>query len=114
MKMSPLLKRGRLQLYDGYSELQTGLTAFSDSFQSLTGAIEGAKQGYAGIEASMKSYIEGHPEAAGDPNIQTVLGIASKGQEQLTELSQQLQDLSPKYKGAMESFKQANTSLSTS
>ena len=61
----------------------------------------------------MKSYIEGHPEAAADPNIQTVLGIASKGQEQLTELSQQLQDLSPKYNGAMESFKQANTSLST-
>ena len=107
------LETGTAQLYDGYSELQTGLNAFSDSFQSLTGAIEGAKQGYAGIEASMKSYIEGHPEAAGDPNIQTVLGIASKGQEQLTELSQQLQDLSPKYKGAMESFKQANTSLST-
>ena len=61
----------------------------------------------------MKSYIEGHPEAKGDQNIQTVLGIAGKSQEQLTELSQQLQDLSPKYNGAMESFKQANTSLST-
>ena len=58
------LETGTAQLYDGYSELQTGLNAFSDSFRSLTGAIEGAKQGYAGIEASMKSYIEGHPEAA--------------------------------------------------
>ena len=76
------LETGTSQLYVGYSELQTGLNAFSDSFQDLAGAIEGVKQGYAGIEASMKSYIEGHPESADDPNIQTVLGIASKGQEQ--------------------------------
>ena len=99
------------QLHSSYSALQTGLSSFSGNFQSLAQAIEGASQGYAVIETSMRSYLEGHPEAKSDQNIQTALGVAVSGQEKLASLSSQLNALLPKYQETMGLFEQANGSL---
>lgn len=99
------------QLYKGYSELETGLGSFGNSFSTISQAIDGAKQGYAQIEQVLKAYMEDNPEAANESRIQTAFGTAVEGQKQLTNLSQELKKITPKYQTAMKSFKEANASL---
>lgn len=99
------------QLQNGYTQLEKGLSSFSAYFSSISQAIESAKTGYAQIEVSLTALVESQTELANDVNVQTALGIASAGKQQLEQLSEKLQTLTPQYDGAMQSFKEANTSL---
>ena len=98
-------------LLAGYNELESGLSSFSSYFTSLGQAIDGAKQGYEQIELSMTQLIQTNPELASDVNVQTSLGIASAGKEQLAELSTMLTELTPQFNDAMSAFKEANNGL---
>lgn len=98
-------------LLAGYNELESGLSSFSSYFTSLGQAIDGAKQGYEQIELSMTQLIQTNPELASDVNVQTSLGIASAGKEQLAELSTMLTELIPQFNDAMSAFKEANNGL---
>ncbi|WP_042348657.1 MMPL family transporter [Bacillus massiliigorillae] len=99
------------QLLTGYTELEKGLSSFSTYFASISQAIESASKGYVQIEGSMNALVQAKPELANDVNVQTTLGIASAGKQQLSQLSVKLKALTPQYDGAMKSFREANNSL---
>ena len=99
------------QLVNGYSELEKGLSSFSAYFSTIGQAIESAKEGYGQIENLLKAAVQSNPELANDVNIQTSVGIASAGKQQLDELAGKLNELTPQYQTAMQSFGEANTSL---
>ncbi len=99
------------QLEEGYSQLEKGLGSFSAYFNSITSAIDGAEQGYAQIETSLTHLIQTKPELASEVEIQTALGVAKQGRQQLEELSSRLTELTPQYETAMNSFQEANTSF---
>ena len=99
------------QLLNGYVELEKGLSSFSTYFSSIGQAIESAKEGYGQIEGSLKALVQSNPELANDMNVQTSIGIASAGKQQLGELTEKLNALTPQYNAAMQSFREANASL---
>ena len=99
------------QLLNGYTEIEKGLSSFSTYFSSVGQAIESAKKGYEQIDGSMNALVKSKPELVNDVNVQTTLGIASAGKQQLGQLSEKLQALTPQYDGAMRSFREANASL---
>ncbi len=105
------LSNSTATLLAGYEELEAGFSSFSRYFASLGQAIDGAKQGYEQIEASMTQLIQTNPELATDVNVQTSLGIASAGKEQLGELSTKLAQLTPQFDNAMTAFSEANNGL---
>lgn len=105
------LSNSMLPLLNGYTEIEKGLSSFSAYFSSMVQASESAKNGYEQIEASMNALVKSKPELANDVNVQTTLGITSAGKQQLGQLSEQLQALTPQYDGAMQSFREANASL---
>lgn len=99
------------QLLNGYTEIEKGLSSFSTYFSSIGQAIESAKKGYEQIEGLMNALVQSKPELANDVNVQTTIGIASAGKQQLGELSENLKALTPQYDGVMKSFREANKSL---
>lgn len=99
------------QLMNGYTKIENGLSSFSTYYSNIGQAIDSAKQGYSQIEGSLNKLVQSKPELANDVNIQTSLGIASAGKQQLGELSKKLNTLTPQYNMAMKSFKEANTSF---
>ncbi|UHA72470.1 MMPL family transporter [Paenibacillus sp. 481] len=107
-----LLSRSLPQLQQGYIDLETGLSAFGTQFASLELAIGGAAQGFEQIEITLGKFVQSNPDMDNDEHIQTALGIAATGKQQMKELAQQLSGLKTEYDKAMSSFKQANASLS--
>ena len=99
------------QLVNGYSKLEKGLSSFGAYFTTIEQAIESAKEGYGQIENLLKTAVQSSPELANDVNIQTSIGIASAGKQQLDELAGKLNALTPQYQTAMQSFGEANASL---
>lgn len=107
------LHDGVSQLQDGYTSIQSGLGSFTQYFNGIKQAVDGSKSAFAQIEASMNALVQSKPEMAEDPNVQKTIGIAKAGQEQLNELSTQLDQMIPQYEGALASFREANQSLQT-
>lgn len=105
------LSTGASQLQAGYGELEQGFSQFNELFTSMNSAITSAKQGYVAIEQSMNALVASKPELASDVNVQTVIGTAQVAQEQLSQLEVKLQELTPQYNLAVESFKEANASF---
>ncbi|WP_028594282.1 MMPL family transporter [Paenibacillus assamensis] len=107
-----LLSRSMPKLHQGYTELEKGLSSFSTQFASLEQAIGGAAQAFEQIEGTLGMYVQSNPDAATDEHLQTAIGIAAAGKQQMKELSKQLSGLKTEYGKAMTSFKEANASLS--
>lgn len=105
------LSDGAVQLQQGYKEIENGLSAFSGLFSTMEDAIAGAQAGYSAIEQSMNALVESSPELATDPNVQTVIGTAQKAGSELSQLALKLQELSPQYNVAINSFKEANAAF---
>ncbi|WP_240758346.1 MMPL family transporter [Lysinibacillus sp. SGAir0095] len=106
------LSNGASQLQKGYAELENGFSAFSELFATVENAITSSSQGYAAIEQSMNALVQSNPDLASDVNVQTVIGTAKSAQAQLAQLATKLQELTPQYNGAVESFQEANTAFS--
>ena len=106
-----ILSSSMPQFLNGYTEIERGLSSFSTHFSSIDQAIESAKKGYEQIEGLMNALVQTKPELANDVNVQTTLGIASLGKQQLGQLSEKLQVLTSQYDRAMKSFREANASL---
>ncbi|MFC4411804.1 MMPL family transporter [Chungangia koreensis] len=105
------LQNGVSQLQDGYTSIQSGLGSFTQYFDGIKQAVDGSKSAFGQIEASMNTLVQAKPEMADDPKVQQTIGIAKAGQEQLNELSTQLDQMIPQYEGAINSFREANESL---
>ncbi|MDN4494644.1 MMPL family transporter [Ureibacillus aquaedulcis] len=106
------LSDGASRLQEGYGEIENGFSAFSELFTTVESGIESSSQGYAAIEQSMNALVQSNPELATDENVQTVIGTAKSAQEQLSQLSARLQELTPQYDVAVTSLQEANASFS--
>jgi RND superfamily putative drug exporter len=105
------LSKSTTQLYDGYHQLENGLSTYEQYFQTIAQALSGATQGYQQIDNLMKNLISEKPELANDNNINQTILISKTAQEQLTQLSTQFSQLTKQHQSAMQSFKAANDSL---
>lgn len=105
------LSESTSQLYNGYDQLESGLNSYEEYFNGFSSAIESTKEGFQQIEALMGNLVEEQPELSNNSNVQQTLGIASGAQEQLNQLSVQMDALKEQHGSVISSFRQANDSL---
>ncbi len=106
-----MISTATTELYTVYSQIESGLSEFSDSFASAVALFETNLENMATLQGSLEGFLEQHPEIASDSDVAEALEIARSGVEQINLLSTNLTDASEEMEQALSAFREANSSL---